>query len=105
MYFHYFTKTSFVQWSSVEAFWEEEKFKFIQEFTKSMQSSSSSSHRLVTVDGIRIETDDGWALVRASNTQPALTIRFEANSEINLKELMKYIQKEISKVTDKICIS
>ena len=83
---------------------EEEKFKFIEQFTKFMESSMSSSHRLVTVDGIRIETDDGWALVRASNTQPALTIRFEANSEKNLKELMQYVQKEISKVTDKICI-
>lgn len=83
---------------------EEEKFKFIEQFTKSMKNSMSSSHRLVTVDGIRIETDDGWALVRASNTQPALTIRFEANSEKNLKELMQYVQKEISKVTDKICI-
>lgn len=83
---------------------EEEKFKFIEQFTKFMESSMSSSHRVVTVDGIRIETDDGWALVRASNTQPALTIRFEANSEKNLKELMQYVQKEISKVTDKICI-
>jgi phosphomannomutase/phosphoglucomutase len=84
---------------------EEEKFKFIEDFSKSMHQTNDSSIKLVTVDGIRIETNNGWALVRASNTQPALTIRFEANSEDSLNKLINYVQDEINKVTDKICVS
>lgn len=39
------------------------------------------------VDGIRVIFDDGWALVRASNTGPDLTVRFEAKSKKRLKEI------------------
>ncbi len=39
------------------------------------------SARVVTVDGLRIEFDDGWGLVRASNTMPCLVLRFEADDE------------------------
>lgn len=83
---------------------EKEKFKFIEEFTESLINNSIDSHKVVTVDGVRVETQEGWALVRASNTQPALTIRFEAISEQSLQEIKDYIQKEINKVTEKICI-
>lgn len=37
--------------------------------------------RLNTIDGLRVEFDDGWGLVRASNTSPSLLLRFEAESE------------------------
>ena len=33
-----------------------------------------------TIDGVRINFDDGWGLVRASNTQPVIVCRFEATS-------------------------
>lgn len=36
-------------------------------------------HEVVTIDGVRVRFDDGWALVRASNTQPALVLRVEAS--------------------------
>ncbi len=42
-----------------------------------------------TIDGVRITFDDGWALVRASNTGPNLTMRFEANTELRLAEIQK----------------
>ena len=48
------------------------------------------------VDGIRVIFDDGWALVRASNTGPDLTVRFEAKTEKRLNE----IQDEFTKVID-----
>ena len=35
---------------------------------------------VVTIDGVRAIFDDGWGLIRASNTQPALVLRFEATS-------------------------
>src|SRR5690606_23278149 len=39
-----------------------------------------STHEVIDVDGARIQFGDGWGLVRASNTQPALVMRFEAAS-------------------------
>ena len=42
---------------------------------------------LIDVDGVRVQFTDGWALVRASNTGPNLTIRYEADSEENLKTI------------------
>lgn len=49
---------------------------------------------LVDVDGVRVKYDDGWGLVRASNTQPALVLRLEALSE----EALRRIQDEIYEV-------
>ena len=41
------------------------------------------------VDGVRIYKENGWALVRASNTGPNLTLRFEANTERELKKIQE----------------
>ena len=41
------------------------------------------------IDGVRVEYEDGWALVRASNTEPKLTLRFEAKAEDRLEEIKK----------------
>jgi phosphomannomutase / phosphoglucomutase len=40
----------------------------------------SATHQVVTVDGARVTFGDGWGLIRASNTQPALVLRFEAHT-------------------------
>jgi phosphomannomutase len=48
-------------------------------------------YKIVDIDGSRIEFDDGWGLVRASNTQPALVLRFEGTT----LESMERIQKEV----------
>jgi phosphomannomutase/phosphoglucomutase len=50
--------------------------------------------RVATVDGLRVEFDDGWGLVRASNTMPALVLRFEADDEL----AMSRIQDEFRRV-------
>ena len=42
---------------------------------------------VITIDGLRIEFDDGWGLVRASNTTPCLVIRFEADNPSSLKRI------------------
>ena len=44
----------------------------------------SLGHRVVTIDGARVSFDDGWGLVRPSNTQPVLVLRFEADSASSL---------------------
>jgi phosphomannomutase/phosphoglucomutase len=43
--------------------------------------------RLTTIDGLRVDYDDGWGLVRASNTTPTLVLRFEAESEAALQRI------------------
>lgn len=49
--------------------------------------SRLSGVRVITIDGLRVETDKGWGLVRASNTEPALAFRFEATNESTLNKL------------------
>src|SRR5262249_34501041 len=44
-------------------------------------------HDVVDIDGVRVNFKDGWGLVRASNTQPALVLRFEAQSPARLAEI------------------
>jgi len=39
------------------------------------------THEVIDVDGVRVLFDQGWGLLRASNTQPVLVMRFEAASE------------------------
>ncbi len=50
------------------------------------------------IDGMRITFDDGWGLVRASNTQPVLVTRFEAETESRLLEIRELIEKRIEKI-------
>ena len=68
----------------MEAKNDEEKFnianKAIEYFT--------ANYDCITVDGVRIKFDDGWGLVRASNTQPVIVCRFEAISDQRKDEIM-----------------
>lgn len=61
------------------------KFSIIDEIAEAL----SAKYEMVTVDGARAVFDRGWGLVRASNTQPAITLRFEAYTR---EELVKYMQ-------------
>ncbi len=49
----------------------------------------------VTVDGVRVLFPDGWALVRASNTQPALSMRFEAETPEGLEAIRAIVEKPV----------
>lgn len=49
--------------------------------------AKEKNYNFVDIDGLRVEFLDGWALVRASNTGPNITMRFEANSEVRLEEI------------------
>jgi len=50
----------------------------------------------VDVDGVRVLFPDGWGLVRASNTQPVLVLRFEARSEKRLGEIRELVEKRVA---------
>jgi phosphomannomutase/phosphoglucomutase len=51
------------------------------------------THDIITIDGVRISFEDGWGLLRASNTQPVLVLRFEAATEFRLASIRKEIEE------------
>jgi phosphomannomutase/phosphoglucomutase len=53
---------------------------------------------VVTIDGVRAIFQDGWGLIRASNTQPALVLRFEASSTDRLTAIRTAVETELSAV-------
>lgn len=61
------------------------KFKIIDAVRDRLQDK----YEVITVDGARANFEDGWGLVRASNTQPAITMRFEAHTREQLVTYMK----------------
>jgi phosphomannomutase/phosphoglucomutase len=73
------------------------KFKVVEK-AKDVFSSAAGLHQkpreVITVDGIRAVFDKGWGLIRASNTQPVLVMRFEANDPATL-ESIKTMMEEI----------
>ncbi|MCG3113604.1 MAG: phosphomannomutase/phosphoglucomutase [Candidatus Manganitrophus sp. SB1] len=60
----------------------------------------SGKYKTVDIDGIRILFEDGWGLIRASNTQPALVLRFEASSQARLTKMQEYIDGILAKVNN-----
>jgi phosphomannomutase/phosphoglucomutase len=54
--------------------------------------------RMVKIDGLRAEFEQGWGLVRASNTVPALLFRFEANSEEDLAHVQSIFRDMMTKI-------
>lgn len=56
---------------------DERKFTLVEELTAFFKER----YEVLDVDGARVNFEDGWGLVRASNTQPVLVLRFEGTSE------------------------
>ena len=77
-----------------------EKYKF--EIVQKMQDYFSARYAAVTVDGIRVIFDDGWALVRASNTQPALVMRFEAETLERLVAIRSLVEQKLDAVVQAV---
>jgi phosphomannomutase/phosphomannomutase/phosphoglucomutase len=73
----------------------EEKKRSIVETLRARYSQSSADYTVNLIDGIRISYKDGWALARASNTQPVLVLRFEASTEAGLKRIQNEIESVV----------
>lgn len=59
-------------------------------------------HRIVDVDGVRVIFDKGWGLIRASNTQPILVMRFEAEDDQHLAEYRAIVEGELDKLREEV---
>lgn len=75
----------------------EEKKVMIVEKVKEAFSKPSDDFQLNLIDGIRISFKDGWALARASNTQPVLVVRFEASTQAGLDRIQGSIMSVVNK--------
>ena len=72
-----------------------EHLKF--EVVRRAQEYFAQRFQTITVDGARVLLDDGWGLVRASNTQPVLVLRFEAETQTRLEELIRIVKKQMDR--------
>ena len=66
--------------------------------TQDSKTSALPIRDIITIDGIRVRFDEGWGLIRASNTQPALVLRFEASSQAHLSQIRDYLEGQLSDV-------
>ena len=73
----------------------EEKKHTIVERLKQKFSKPSADFSVNLIDGIRVSFKDGWALARASNTQPVLVLRFESTSEAGLKRIQDSFEEVV----------
>jgi phosphomannomutase/phosphoglucomutase len=62
---------------------EEEKFEIVRDAVESFQED----YDVIDVDGARVLFDGGWGLLRASNTQPVLVLRYEARTQQQLDHI------------------
>lgn len=65
---------------------DNKKYQFMEQLQKKAYFPDA---KIITIDGLRIEFKDAWGLVRASNTTPMLTLRFEADNEVALERVKK----------------
>ena len=73
---------------------DSKKFEIV---SKMEEYVKSKGYNYVTIDGVKTKFDEGFALVRASNTGPNLTMRFEATTEERLKEIQEEFTNELNK--------
>ena len=69
------------------------KFQIVDQ----VKSVLSQQFKTIDIDGVRIETERGWGLLRASNTQPVVVMRFEAQTEKELQDLRTTVESAFEK--------
>lgn len=65
----------------------------------------SEHYDTIDVDGVRIVFPDGWGLIRASNTQPVLVLRFEAETPQRLDEIRRLVEGKLAKIRAMLAVS
>jgi phosphomannomutase/phosphoglucomutase len=76
---------------------DDQKFPLVERLVKLF----NSQYEVIAIDGARIIFEHGWGLVRASNTQPVLVMRFEADSQQALEQIQAEVQSELEKLMGK----
>ncbi|HYM13216.1 MAG TPA: phosphomannomutase/phosphoglucomutase [Bryobacterales bacterium] len=71
---------------------DEEKFALVERVKEAFRKT----HQIIDVDGVRVLFPEGWGLVRASNTQPVIVLRFEASKPELLNEYRREVEDVIA---------
>lgn len=80
---------------------DDDKFIFMENFKNNAQFKDANINM---IDGVRVEFDYGWGLIRPSNTTPALVLRFEADTEHNLKRIQNDFRTQILAVNNELVL-
>ena len=75
---------------------DEVKFRVVEEITREFKRR----YEVIDIDGARVLFGDGWGLIRASNTQPALVLRGEATTPAGLERIKRTLEGELRKFPD-----
>jgi phosphomannomutase/phosphoglucomutase len=73
---------------------DDRKFQVVKEVTEYFRQR----YDIIDIDGVRILFEDGWGLVRASNTQPVLVLRFETLSQARLSEVQSLVESVLAEI-------
>lgn len=73
---------------------DDKKFEVVDRVKEKLESSG---YRLITLDGVRVELEDAWGLVRASNTEPAIILRFEGKTPEQLEKVKTLVEEAFDK--------
>jgi len=77
---------------------DDKKFAIVKKVTEYFRER----YKVIDIDGVRVLFEDGWGLVRASNTQPALVLRFEAETEVRLTEIKTLVESVLADIERKM---
>jgi phosphomannomutase/phosphoglucomutase len=77
------------------------KFRVVEALQRNGQFGNG---QLTDIDGVRVDFQDGWGLVRASNTRPKLSCRFEADNEESLKKIQTLFKQQLLAVDSQLQI-
>ena len=75
---------------------DEVKFSLVEKAREHFRQK----YPIIDVDGVRVLFNHGWGLLRASNTQPALVLRFEAETEKQLREYQQIVEETVDRLRD-----
>jgi len=70
---------------------DDKKFEVVERLKKKFEGTG----RIVTLDGVKVVLDNSWFIIRASNTQPALVLRWEADDREEFERLENLVKKEV----------
>ncbi len=73
---------------------DDKKFNVV----KTLVEEFKKDYEVIDIDGARVLFDGGWGLIRSSNTQPVIVLRFEAKDEKRLEEIRSIFMEKLEKV-------
>ena len=73
---------------------DEKKFKIVE----SIKKDFAEKYKVIDIDGVRVDFPDGWGLIRPSNTQPVLVLRFEAKTKQRLEEFKNLFFDKLNEI-------